>query len=348
MDYTIKTTKREAIKVQTLPTYRATEFSSGIYRVVTQIFEHDGITLGLIKYNNQTLPVYRAGSDRLWSVGIPAPVYGVFCPIIYCNPDPTIDDLLTKNQESESDDLDYTDLVYYYSKMVSVEKSRDYQRQRVYDAENSVFSYIQQFSFNDAEQFVNDLCKDLKIAPITLVKNKQFGSDNGVCTAYTQSRKIKIKKWGLNKHVLLHEIAHIIAPHGAMHNPIFTAILLHLVSLYNPNYFDRLIQAFDAFGVDYLDPHNNLIENTRSRSNHDLKLIDKNTESVMIKYCDRYGETNTREVELITRQYDHGITIEQRPYSASRKYYRLSHNDQYIGDYWKLTDALKRGSEITR
>lgn len=123
------------------------------------------------------------------------------------------------------------------------QKSRHYAAERfLYDAGKTVtklgttFNLTKQSSIHDCQSYLDIICEEhwfrqrFGTRQIYIESGRKGGKAFG-------SRRITLGTWARNEAIILHELAHCLAPHGIKHGAEFAGIFLFLVK--------------NAFGADY-------------------------------------------------------------------------------------------------
>jgi hypothetical protein len=130
----------------------------------------------------------------------------------------------------------------------------DYQRQRVYDAEQAVSLALgkgDDMSLDDCQVYADAVCEAEGITSVTVTRRQ------GERKSHYQvaNQTIKLATWGCCEQVLLHELSHHVeALHGRVsgHGPSFAASYLRLLDEnMGSRRADAMRFSFDHFGVQY-------------------------------------------------------------------------------------------------
>jgi len=141
-------------------------------------------------------------------------------------------------------------------------KPRDGQRQRLYDAQRlaGFYSVGETMTIKEAQKFVNQVLShkrtrtlfnqyrfEFSTYPSKILVEAGSGNHATIRTRNWQTvRLIRLNKWGRNKFIVLHEIAHHITWGRESHGAEFADVLLQFTTRYlgKPD-ADRLANAFN-------------------------------------------------------------------------------------------------------
>jgi putative metallohydrolase (TIGR04338 family) len=121
------------------------------------------------------------------------------------------------------------------------QKSRHYAAERfLYDAGKTViktgsksfpeikFNLTKQSSINDCQSYLNIICDQYWFRQRFGTRKIYIESGRGGGRAFGSSR-IRLGTWARNEAIILHELAHCLAPYKTKHGPEFAGIFLFLV-----------------------------------------------------------------------------------------------------------------------
>lgn len=138
-----------------------------------------------------------------------------------------------------------------------VKTVRDNQKSRVYKAERQTGFQIDKrklepMSIQECQKFVNKVLARKSITKV--YGNKKItvvAGRNGALAGYDwRGRYISAGVWARQPVILLHEIAHHLAPYHVVHGPEFATILAHLYrTILGKEYEERLLAAYALNGV---------------------------------------------------------------------------------------------------
>jgi hypothetical protein len=131
--------------------------------------------------------------------------------------------------------------------------TKDYQRARVYDAERLFLRSSSASSLNHVFYIHSLLPKITEFGSFD-IKSITISSKSIRPIAFpSNDYKIKIKvPYYASKGLILHELAHCIAPKGIKHGPLFCAIYLRLLEIeFGREVKDEMIESFKKHKVQY-------------------------------------------------------------------------------------------------
>ena len=139
-------------------------------------------------------------------------------------------------------------------------KKRDFQRSKVYKAEDEAFTELGMYKGDEPEFKTTDECKKwIKENVLPLLKDYGIkkvvvkdGRGRRRAGAFGDRMTITLPKWSRRRWVILHEMAHIPMPNDEGHGDMFCALYILLVrALLGGEYAEKLIEKFDEHGVRY-------------------------------------------------------------------------------------------------
>lgn len=151
-----------------------------------------------------------------------------------------------------------------YGKTIKGGKYRDFQRQKVYKAEDDFYKLTNRIpSFqhkNDVIHFINGILSDKKFIRLYgefKIINLEFIDENyetfpAWSRAYEGVNFIDmiLPKWAWNAPSILHELAHGICPYNANHGALFCYVHLQLVGLViGKEVRDSLKETYDKYKI---------------------------------------------------------------------------------------------------
>jgi hypothetical protein len=123
------------------------------------------------------------------------------------------------------------------------EVQRDNQKQRVYNAEKSVYKFGQTIPTNELQAYANKVLDKRAIRSRWGTRNVRV--ELGRSSGSSYGGRITLGVACRNEWVMLHELAHELAPREVKHGPEFVGIYLFLVNLIlGKDEADRLKAAF--------------------------------------------------------------------------------------------------------
>lgn len=145
--------------------------------------------------------------------------------------------------------------------------SRDSQRQKLYDAENEAFPakgkmLVGDGSMGDLDRRVRqivgsrrwqDLADRAGMPADCAAREAVVTHDGSGCgSAFERAHQITMPRWARTEIVLLHELAHVLAPRSVRHHWPFARLFLDLVSTFSSHSNMLLLrESFRKHGVRY-------------------------------------------------------------------------------------------------
>lgn len=153
-------------------------------------------------------------------------------------------------------------------------RPKDFQRKRLYDWEEKVFSkygfFESNLGYEEVKNFIKKIIINENLPPLKVILKKGSGScffeyslDGSVRPSLTFR-----KKWGLNRFVICHELAHYVCHvkniNEGGHSENFVGIYIYLLSKYGGLKEEQLWRS----------ANNNKVKLTKYSKNHFKQLID--------------------------------------------------------------------------
>ena len=130
-----------------------------------------------------------------------------------------------------------------------MKRPRDYQRQRVYNAETRCFGQpVEGLTLDKCKEFLNSVVTKMNLSSVTI----NDGRGRGRAGAYHNNRIIALPKFARREWVICHELAHLETPNNVpAHGPEFCKNYLEIVKKALGEEFSVILkETFLESGVD--------------------------------------------------------------------------------------------------